>query len=119
MFQRLSANGPAGLGPVVIAVMWVAYLCATAGLVGSAFTLSGASRTGQRLSPEHVKNNPSVTAGLVRPDTQTRLYDGLAWTCSPPSAARAGDAAKWEEAGSSLWLLLRGGSEVVWERRDH
>ncbi|PYT25723.1 MAG: hypothetical protein DMG58_23715 [Acidobacteria bacterium] len=109
MFQRLSANGPAGLGPAVIAVMWVAYLCATAGLVGSAFTLSDASRTGQRLSPEHVKNNPSVSAGLVRPDTQTRLYDGLAWTCSPPSAARAGDAAKWGEAGSSLWLLLRGG----------
>ena len=80
MFQRLSANGPVGLGPTIVVVMWIAYLCATAGLVAGACVLSGVSRPSQRLSPECVKNDPSASAGLVRPDTQTRLYDGLAWT---------------------------------------
>jgi 4-amino-4-deoxy-L-arabinose transferase-like glycosyltransferase len=82
MFQRLSTNGPAGLGPTTVAVMWMAYLCATTGLVASAFILSGASRTGQRLSPEGVKNSAGAT-GLVHPDTQTRLCAGSARSLLP------------------------------------
>ncbi len=86
MFHRLSATGPAWLGPAVIAVLWIAYLCATAALVAGAFALSGASSLRPRLSPEAVKNDQPAGATLHHPDTQTRLYDRLAWICCPVPA---------------------------------
>jgi hypothetical protein len=86
MFHRLSANGPAWLGPAAIAVMWIAYLGATAALVAGAFALSGASSIRSGLSSEPVKNDQPAGATLQHPDTQTRLCDRLAWMCCPVPA---------------------------------
>ncbi len=86
MFHRLSANGPAWLAPAVIAVLWIAYLCATTALVAGAFVLSAPSRPRPRLSPEYAKSNPPAEAGMERPDTHARLYDRLAWMCRPMPA---------------------------------
>lgn len=39
VFARLSVNKPAGLGPSVLAALWIGYLCATAGLVAYSATI--------------------------------------------------------------------------------
>jgi hypothetical protein len=86
MFQRLSANGPAWLGPAVIAALWIAYLSTTTAVVAGAFVLSSASGPRPRLSPACVTSDQPASARLDHPDTQTRLYDRLAWICQPMPA---------------------------------
>ncbi len=81
--QRLSANQPAMIGPPIIALMWVAYVCATAGLVATAFILNG-SQPPARRSPEWLKNHSRVSASLTHPDSKIRSYAAWTWICCRP-----------------------------------
>lgn len=86
IIQRLSANQPAVVGPPLIALIWIAYVCATAGLVATAFILNSSPPPGRRLSPEWLTGRSCVGAQIKHPDSKIRSYVAWTWTCCRLSA---------------------------------